>query len=105
MSNLQKRMKTLEDMFGVEYLGKLFKHIEDSYDAIHRLQGGQLSEFVEHLKEEKERTQDFSSYCSLANDTLGYDCIRVMAVLTHHCQLCAENKDAWHTRSGFCEHK
>lgn len=105
MVNFTKRIKTLEKMFGVEYLGRLFSHIEHSYDALHRLQGAQLDYFLDHMNSERERTNNFSNHMSLANDTLGYDCIRVMAVLTHPCQLCAEDVDAWHTRSAFCNHK
>ena len=40
----------------------------------------------------------------LANDKLGYDLIKFAAVLKHHCQICAEDPNAWHTRSGFCSH-
>lgn len=102
--NYQNRIKTLEKMFGEEYLAELFRHIERSYDALHRLQGGQLDYFIGYMNSEKDRTDNFSNLMSLANDKLGYDCIRVIAVLTHHCQICAEDPEAWHTRAGFCEH-
>lgn len=105
MTNYIKRMETLQKMFGDEYLAELFQHIENSYDALHRLQGSQLGYFLDHMDDERKRTNNFSNMMSLANDTLGYDCIRVMAVLTHHCQQCAEDPDAWHTRAAFCMHK
>ena len=42
---------------------------------------------------------------SLANDTEGYSLIQLGAILGHHCQKCATDKDAWWTRSAFCRHK
>ncbi len=29
----------------------------------------------------------------------------IAAILSHPCQQCAEDPNAWHTRSGFCEHR
>lgn len=105
LSGLQKRMKTLEIMFEPEYLHKIFKHIENTYDALFRLNGGQLDYFLMHMNDEMKRTQRFTNMMQLANDTFGYDCCRVLAVLTHPCQLCAEDPEAWHTRAAFCNHK
>lgn len=101
----QQRIDNLAKMFGGEYLDELFKHIERSYDAIFRLQGGQLHYFLDHMNKESERTYRFDNRMQLANDKLGYDCIYVLAVLTHHCQKCAVDPKAWHTRAGFCPHK
>ncbi len=83
----------------------ILRHIEKMYDAMHRLEGGQIEYFYEALHDEAERTQRFSNHMQLANDTLGYAGIRLLALLTHPCQICATDKDAWHTRSGFCPHK
>lgn len=84
---------------------EIFHHTEKVYDATFRLEGGQLHYFADFLEDEKQRTNWFSNMKSLANDELGYSCIRLLAILTHPCQLCAEDKDAWHTRSGLCNHK
>lgn len=57
------------------------------------------------MQAEKERTDGFSNIKTLANDKLGYDGTYLLSILTHHCQICATNKEAWHTRPGFCNHK
>ena len=90
-------------MFTDDYLEVLFMHIEKAYDAMHRLEGGQTDYFVDFMKSEEERTNRFNKV--LANDVMGYDCIRLIAVLTHPCEKCAADPEAWHTRAGFCEHK
>lgn len=41
---------------------------------------------------------------TLANDPVGYGAVNVAAILNHHCQICAEDVNAWHTRAGFCPH-
>jgi hypothetical protein len=41
----------------------------------------------------------------LAGDTEAYNSIQLLACLAHPCQICAEDKDAWHTRWGFCPHR
>ena len=74
-------------------------------DAMLRLEGGQFSNFCEFLITERKRTDNFASHKTLANDVDGYKVIQMVAVLCHPCQFCAEDKDAWHTRSAFCEHK
>lgn len=84
---------------------EIIHHIERVYDALHRLEGGQFHYFYDYLEAEANRTQRFSDHMSLANDTLGYDGIRLLAIMTHPCQVCATDKDAWHTRSGLCPHK
>ena len=73
-------------------------------DAIMRLEGGQLHYFTDFLSEEKKRTENFSGRQTLANDNLGYKVINLIAVLNHPCQKCAEDKNAWHTRTAFCNH-
>jgi len=41
---------------------------------------------------------------TLAADVEGYNLQKLAAVLCHPCQICAEDPEAWHTRSGFCPH-
>lgn len=72
-------------------------------DGIMRLEGGQFNYWHELMQSEYERTRHF--HTNLANDELGYKVIQLMAILTHHCQKCAVDPEAWHTRSGFCDHK
>lgn len=84
---------------------EIFKHLENVMDAMSRLEGGQLEYFVDFLEAENVRTHRFDRGMQLANDKLGYDCIRLLAILTHHCQSCAEDIEAWHTRGGFCKHR
>ena len=38
----------------------------------------------------------------LANFTELYKCYEFVSLLSHHCQKCATDKTAWHTRSWFC---
>lgn len=40
----------------------------------------------------------------LAGDP-AYKCVELAAILGHPCQICSEDPNAWHTRSGFCPHK
>lgn len=42
---------------------------------------------------------------TLANDADGYALQEIAAILSHPCQRCAEDKEAWHTRPGFCNHR
>ena len=42
---------------------------------------------------------------TLANDGPGYAAVEFMAILTHHCQLCATDPHSWWTRPGFCSHR
>lgn len=48
---------------------------------------------------------DSGSMATLANDSDGYAIIRFAAILRHPCQQCAVDPEAWHTRSGFCQHR
>lgn len=74
-------------------------------DAIMRYEGGQINSFHEIMEKEYNRTHGFSGYETLANDALGYKVIQISAILSQPCQQCAENKNAWHTRTAFCKHK
>lgn len=74
-------------------------------EIVMRLEGGQLGYAVEMLAEESERTAGFRSGAVLANDSEGYAAVQLMALLTHHCQLCATDSAAWWTRPGFCQHR
>lgn len=83
----------------------ILQHLHNTYDAMHRLEGGQFHYFAEFIEAESVRTERFSSYRQLANDKLGYDVIKFLAILIHPCQICAESPEEWHTRSGFCPHR
>jgi len=98
-----KRCETIYEM-GLAR-SDVFKMAEDWCDAMMRLEGGQFHYFFEQLEKDSERAGRFMPGSTLAGDSLGYDAIKLLAVLTHHCQKCAEDKGAWHTRPGFCTHK
>ena len=72
-------------------------------DAIMRYEGNQMHYFHDFFENEKSRTKDFTK--TLANDTEGYKIIQLTSLLNHPCQKCAEDTNAWHTRSAFCEHR
>jgi len=55
------------------------------------------------MNEEFKRTDNGQR--TLANDTEGYSLIQLSAILSHHCQECATDPNAWWTRGGFCNHK
>ncbi len=74
-------------------------------DAMLRLQGGQIDSFISTMEEERQRTNRFSGGETLANDVVGYKVIQLCAVFKHNCQKCAEDKNAWHTRPAFCNHR
>ena len=42
---------------------------------------------------------------TLTNDKAGYNLVRLAAVLSHPCQICAEDPRAWHSRPAFCTHR
>lgn len=42
---------------------------------------------------------------TLASDHAAYSIIQLLAVLTHPCQACAEDRYAWHTRGIDCRHR
>jgi hypothetical protein len=79
-------------------------------EAINRYEQGyfnndlvQMQIFEGIMSWEKKRTKNFTK--TLAGDAEGYSLIKIAAVLCHPCQKCAEDKNAWHTRQAFCEHK
>lgn len=79
--------------------------LEKWLDLVMRLEGGQLTNVVEILYDEKKRTENFAGHRTLASDPDGYALIQLAAILSHPCQECAEDKEAWHTRTAFCKHK
>jgi hypothetical protein len=74
-------------------------------EFVMRLEGGQMNDVARFLVEERDRTGGFVEGGMLASDDDGYALFRLGAVLSHHCQACAEDPGAWHTRSAFCEHQ
>ncbi len=99
-------LKRCENAYDMDLVTpKILNHLMKIYDGMHRLEGGQIEYFTEMLISENERTRRFSNDMQLANDELGYNCIRLLAILVHGCQKCAEDPKAWHTRQAFCEHK
>lgn len=83
---------------------EVFQLMERWLDGVMRLEGGQYHYWVDLMEQEKIRTNDFSGSKTLANDRDGYKAIQFMAILTHPCQKCAEDPNAWHTRRAFCNH-
>lgn len=75
------------------------------YEAARGSTDNQFKYWEEFLVKERERTGNFANDCVLANDVEGYKIIQLTALLAHPCQKCAEDTDAWHTRSGWCSHK
>ncbi len=74
-------------------------------DFVMRYEGGQQKYVDDFLEDEGVRLHNFEGKYVLANDTLGYKTIQLLAILTHSCQICAVDPNAWHTRSGFCPHR
>lgn len=108
MKDMTKKdfMARIENAWDMGYISpEILNHIQKAYDALHRLQGDQFRYFFDFLEAEAERMQHFSNHMQLANDKLGYQGVYLLAILNHHCQICATDKDAWHTRGGFCPHK
>jgi hypothetical protein len=97
-----KRCETIWDM-GLAGPDVLL-HVLKSCDAVHRLEGGQTQYFIEFMEQERMRTDGFVPGKTLANDALGYSTLQLMSLLCHPCQECAEDREAWHTRWGFCCH-
>lgn len=88
----------------------LFHLMRDWLDAVMRYEHTMFShgqsqgnDWMRFNESEFKRTERGNR--TLANDTDGYHLQEIAAVLAHPCQLCAEDKDAWHTRSAFCNHK
>lgn len=82
---------------------EVFRVMERWLEIVMRLQGGQLALALSYLRDEAERTRGFQT--RLANDQDGYAALEFAAILAHHCQRCATDRDAWWTRPGFCDHK
>ena len=88
---------------------ELFTLMRDWLDFVMRLdhtlfstgqsQGDHVMGF---LNMERER---LSGGRTLAGDQDGYALQEIASILAHPCQKCAENVQAWHTRTGFCTHK
>lgn len=72
-------------------------------DFVLRFEGGQMAYVADFLESERERTNGFKPI--LASDDVGYSLIRLAAILTHHCQTCAVDREAWWTRGAFCPHE
>ena len=88
---------------------ELFRLMRDWLDALMRYEHTQFShgqsqgkDWLEFLNIEFDRTERGRN--TLANDRDGYALQEIAAILSHPCQKCAEDKNAWHTRPGFCEH-
>jgi hypothetical protein len=74
-------------------------------DSVMRLEGGQLRYWAGFLRDENNRTDGFEPNRTLANDNVAYKAIQLLSIMIHPCQKCATDPEAWHTRSGFCNHK
>ena len=61
-------------------------------------------DWIRFLNDENERIEKNGGR-TLAGDKDGYALQEIAAILCHPCQRCAENINAWHTRTGFCDHK
>lgn len=79
--------------------------LDRAIDAIMRLEGGQMGYWAEFMQEEYKRTERFHEARTLANDKDLYNLLQLTAILNHPCQQCAEDSQAWWTRSAFCNHK
>ncbi len=85
-----------------------FGLMERWLDFVMRFEGGHMSQAVDFLRDEQERNHAPCSNMAigtLAGDVDGYALIQFAAILTHHCQQCATDPSAWHTRSAFCRHR
>lgn len=101
-----KRCETAWDMGLINHLR--MDLVEKCLDFVMRLDHTMFGQFQtqgdlvwEFLKNEKERV----GRRTLANDTDLYAGIQFAAILSHPCQSCSEDKNAWHTRRGFCAHR
>ena len=56
----------------------------------------QLNYFRDILEDEAVRTEGFKNV--LVSDVEGYKVIKLIAIFSHPCQICATDKDAWWTR-------
>lgn len=107
-----KRCETIYDMGLADE--PILKLLDQWVDAVMRYEGGQgsfqthehqLDYWRQFVEKERKRTNRFANNRILANDVEGYKIIQLAAILAHPRQCCAEDKDEWHTRSGFaCSH-
>lgn len=67
-------------------------------------QGPYVWDFLE-MERERLQSETSATARTLASDATGYELIQLAAILSHPCQQCAEDRNAWHTRSAFCEHR
>jgi len=95
-----KRCETIYDLGFARK--KILSLLYEWVDAVLRLEGSQVHYWIDFLVKEKARTKNFSNV--LARDK-EYALCCLTAILDHPCQQCAEDRDAWHTRSSFCNHK
>jgi len=79
--------------------------LERWLEMVMRFEGGQVHIFAEYLEMERKRLNGMYPQHCLANDLDGYALIQFAAILSHHCQKCAVDPEAWWTRPGFCEHR
>lgn len=49
-------------------------------------------------------SDNLNHLATLANDADGYALIQFAAILSHPCQICATDPNAWWTRPGCCRH-
>jgi len=87
---------------------ELFALMRDWLDFVMRLEHTLLStgqsqgeHVLDFLVRERERLSDGRT---LAGDADGYALQEIAAILSHPCQICASQVEAWHTRPGFCTH-
>ena len=90
---------------------KLFALMQNWIDFVMRFEhtmfsngqtfGSIILDFIDREKYHLEK----SNNKTLANDEIAYAMLQVAAILSHPCQKCAEDKDAWHTRTSFCLHE
>ena len=89
----------------IERLSLLCQWVE----AVMRFEGGQTYLWAEFIAQEVERNgqrpTNAGGFAGLANDADGYALVQLTALLNHHCQACAEDPKAWHTRGAFCPHR
>jgi hypothetical protein len=76
----------------------VYKHHPDFFNLIQVEYQGDIA-ISELISDETD-----SMFGELAGD-MAYDTVKLASILGHPCQKCAEDKNAWHTRYGFCEHK
>jgi len=79
--------------------------LEHSFLGSGQTQMSTVLSFFEDEKRRLQQTPNSVHVSTLAADSGGYTLIKLTALLGHHCQICAVDPGAWHTRSGFCPHR